>query len=76
MTTCKIQWIDQNGEPTPDTNEAVGTVYVEAHVVQIGGHGVTMGRSADYPICAEHLKRFHVEHLQAEHWVFVPKEDQ
>jgi len=39
---CKIQWIDCSGNPTPDTNEAVGFAVFKD------------GRR--FPICASHLE--------------------
>lgn len=42
MTTCQIKWIDCNGNPTPDTNDAVGHVILRAD-----------GRR--FAICREHL---------------------
>lgn len=31
MECCRIQWIDKDGKPTPDTNPAIGVVYREAY---------------------------------------------
>lgn len=72
---CQIQWIDDKGNPTPDENEAVGHVYVEEHVyIRPDGTGVKIDRSKDFGICADHLKRFHDDHLLGHNWVFVPSE--
>ncbi len=40
--TCKIQWVDCGGKPTPDQNDAVGYAVLKAD-----------GRR--FPICREHL---------------------
>jgi hypothetical protein len=60
MTTCKIQWIDKRGNPTPDNNMAIGVAWVERHWVDypaaING-GWWMEESEKFPICAEHARR-------------------
>ncbi len=48
---CQIQWIDEQGKPTPDNNEAV--CYVTFR--DITNDNVTEHRS--FLCCAEHLKR-------------------
>jgi hypothetical protein len=51
--TCKIQWIDCKGDPTPDERVAIGEVYTQDEP----------GRR--WPICAEHAKfldKFVVHH--------------
>ncbi len=66
--TCRIQWLDSDGNATPDNNEAIGRVRLEARVVQIGGIGVPMAASVWFPICAEHAKRLRERGM--EHWTF------
>lgn len=51
MTTCKIQWIDDAGNPTPDSNPAI----TEVRCVFSGSPGSKP--SEWFPICAEHLKQ-------------------
>ena len=70
---CAIQWIDDHGKPTPDTNEAIGIVYREAYVSQYPSavNGVIQfERSEDFPICAEHAKQ--LKNPGMEHWHFQP----
>ena len=45
---CTIQWIDADGEPTPDTNEAVALVRCNDSINSSG---------KKHPICEQHLKR-------------------
>lgn len=40
---CLVQWIDCRGNPTPDTNDAVG-------------YAVLKRDNRRFPICAEHAK--------------------
>ncbi len=54
---CEIQWVDAQGEPTPDTNPAIQRVRVVEHVQKIGGRAITFKQSPWYCICAEHSKR-------------------
>jgi len=56
VTTCCIKWIDANGNPTPDTNPAIGRARTVARVEQIHGRGVRFEASDWFPICAEHAK--------------------
>jgi hypothetical protein len=55
--TCKIQWIDSSGKPTPDTNPAVGHCWMVARKVPIGGRVVALDEGERFPICAEHLRQ-------------------
>lgn len=64
MKTCKIQWIDGQGNPTPDTNIAVGEAWMpERTYTMSDGRRVFFGESERFPICLEHLKRMRVERL-------------
>jgi hypothetical protein len=54
---CEIQWIDPMGNPTPDTNEAIGRVRTIDRVVQIDGRGVKVTGSQWFNICACHATR-------------------
>lgn len=53
MTTCRIQWVDDNGRPTPDTNPAVGIAVYEAHEFQVNGRSF-FAPEQRYPICEHH----------------------
>mgnify|MGYP001612907019 CR=1 FL=1 len=56
MPQCRIQWIDGEGKLTPDTNEAFGECWVEAHKsIMEDGRCVQFGESEHYPVCREHL---------------------
>lgn len=68
-TPCAIQWIDDDGRPTPDQNPAIGAVQCTAHIVQIAGRGVEIGASAWFPICADHAARLAEPGM--EHWIFA-----
>lgn len=57
MTTCKIQWIDENGETTPDQNPMIGFAWTVERDEIIEGRKVHIEGSERYPICAEHAKR-------------------
>lgn len=41
---CQIQWIDCDGKPTPDVNEAIGLAAITIR-----------GETRRFPICAAHL---------------------
>lgn len=66
--TCKIQWIDENGKRTPDSNVAVAIAY--AHEAK--SRDQRTGRAIEfwpdkfvdhYPICQDHLARVESEML-------------
>lgn len=57
MPTCEIKWIDKAGQPTPDSNVAIGRVKMLRHVVDIDGRGVVIPESAWFHICADHKAR-------------------
>jgi hypothetical protein len=56
MCKCEIQWIDKNGQATPDENPAIGRVRVVSYTSQIDGRAITFPTSRWYPICFEHAK--------------------
>lgn len=59
---CTIQWIDADGEPTPDNNEAVALVRC-TDTINCSGK--------KHPICQHHLKR--LKYL--DNWEMFPLED-
>jgi hypothetical protein len=63
--TCQIQWVDNHGNPTPDTRPAIGNCYREAYVS--ANHGA-FPQTERFAICAEHAKRL----ASLEHWIFEP----
>ena len=54
---CQIRWINADGNPTDDDNDAVQRVRTVARVQQIAGRGVCFEASPWFCICAEHSKR-------------------
>jgi hypothetical protein len=56
--TCRIQWIDESGNPTPDSNTAIGWARTYEHDLA-WGNGRTYHHDASewFPICAEHALR-------------------
>jgi hypothetical protein len=54
---CQIQWIDAQGNPTPDTNPAIARVRTKARVEQHHGRAIRFEKSDWYCICAEHAKQ-------------------
>jgi hypothetical protein len=62
MCKCKIQWIDSNGNPTPDDNDAVAmaTCYDPRTFGSAG--------SDSFPICAKHAEQA----LTLEYWKLSP----
>jgi hypothetical protein len=58
--TCQIQWIDQHGQPTPDTNPSIGRVRTKDRFSQVTPtRCVHMSASQWFHICAEHAKQMH-----------------
>lgn len=70
MTTCKIKWIDHDGNPTPDNNLAIGYVYRVAYVSQYLGRAFKYEQSERYPICCAHARQLSEPGM--EHWRFIP----
>lgn len=77
---CCIQWIDAQGNPTPDDNDAIG------YAVMTSRGTYPSGASADkvqrWPICAEHLDRMPTHKLTcwttpdaSSQWSFEPLEE-
>lgn len=64
LPTCQIQWIDKQGELTPDHNHAVGLAC--SHI---------RGAARRFPICAEHAARMpeapgYVDGVRYSFWTF------
>lgn len=58
MTKCRIQWIDSNGIPTPDDNDAIG--FATCHPISVHREDGSIYQPADHaplPICAKHAER-------------------
>lgn len=54
METCRIQWIDEDGNPTPDQNPAIGRCRTLERDTWIDGRVVHNPASEWFPICREH----------------------
>jgi hypothetical protein len=57
MHTCQIEWVDSSGQPTPDSNPAIGRCRVEAYDRVIHGRSIHFPTSQWFCICAEHAKQ-------------------
>jgi hypothetical protein len=55
--TCQIQWIDANGNPTPDNNPAIQRVRTIARDEIVSGRKVHFDASRWFCICAKHSKQ-------------------
>ena len=53
--TCKIQWIDKRGKPTPDKNPSIGYVRCLGYPCA-ENPSYTPIPTAWFPICANHLR--------------------
>lgn len=66
---CVIQWIDEQGNRTPDDNEAIQYCRIKAHIFERpvdcppnisdiwASYDIPVPASSWWPICAEHSKR-------------------
>lgn len=70
--TCQIQWINRQGQPTPDTNPSIGTCYIIAHIDHIPGRPTPyhVPESQHFHICAEHAQQLNRPGMQW--WRFEP----
>ena len=68
---CEIQWVDAYGKPTPDTNEAVGTVQCLGYPCR-SNPAYVPEPSREFPICADHLLRMPDDGR----WIFRPYFDE
>ena len=69
--TCKIRWIDADGQPTPDDNPAIGEAWmVEYTLEKLSGPSgpIRIPGSKRTPICAEHEQR--IRGYEMRHWRF------
>jgi hypothetical protein len=69
--TCTIQWVSDDGKPTPDNNSAIGYVrrvgYREPYATALNGF-IEHSTTDWFPICAEHAARLSDHGMQ--HWEF------
>jgi hypothetical protein len=68
MNLCEIKWVDAAGNPTPDTNPAIGRVRLPARVEQHHGRAITFAASRWFFICACHAEQLRKPGMGA--WVF------
>lgn len=67
--TCCIQWIDEAGHPTPDTNPAIGRVKLRSHQITLpDGRLYRVEESDWFPICQTHATRLQDPDMC--HWIF------
>lgn len=57
MPKCQIQWVDKNGQPTPDDNPAMQRVRCRGRIEQHHGRAIHFPGSNWFYICSEHSKR-------------------
>jgi hypothetical protein len=69
---CQIQWIDKQGNPTPDNNPAIQLVRTIERNEVIAGRMVHFSASQWFCICAEHSKQ--LGELGMHIWECVPLE--
>jgi hypothetical protein len=70
VPTCQIQWIDPKGQPTPDSNLAVGRVRRERYFHTLHGRTMEIPQTEWFYICAHHLHQ--LKQPGMEHWTFEP----
>jgi hypothetical protein len=70
VTSCKIRWIDDKGNPTPDANDSVGECWIVAHEELIEGRLINIPESEHFPICCRHYDELWKAGM--EHWHFEP----
>jgi len=71
MCTCRIQWIDSQGNPTPDANPAVGVAWtVDYYHMMRDGHVIHFTESEAFPICEAHRAR--MDAPETAFWRFAP----
>lgn len=68
MTTCKIRWINERGDPTDDTSVAIGRVMLPKRTQYIHGRPVTSEATDWFPICAEHAEQLQKPGMHD--WIF------
>jgi hypothetical protein len=57
LPVCQIRWIDAQGNPTPDTNPAIGRVRCKGHDQIIAGRMVHFTTSEWFHIAQNMLRR-------------------
>lgn len=62
---CEIQWVNDKGEPTPDSNEAVCQVRLGKRVLQVVHGGVELPETQWWYCCADHATRLNRSGMEA-----------
>ena len=55
--TCRIQWIDDDGRPTPDQSQSIGTITLTRTYTRGTGVGGAKEEAQSFPCCADHYRR-------------------
>jgi hypothetical protein len=66
--TCQIQWIDSQGNPTPDSAPSIGRVRTKTRTEEIAGRRVAFDASPWFHICAWHARRLSDPGMQIWEW--------
>ena len=72
MARCEIQWMDAQGDLTPDNNTAIGRVQCAPRCEIFSDTMVRFGRSRWFYICHDHAQRLNGPGMQD--WSFQPLE--
>lgn len=64
---CQIQWVDDKGNTTGDSNPAIGEVYIGEYIDPQYG---LFRETVKFPICARHKQRLADRGMH--HWQFIP----
>jgi hypothetical protein len=68
LPVCQIRWIDAQGNPTPDTNPAIGRVRCKGRDQIIAGPMVHFTTSEWFHICAEHAAQMSKPGMEIWEW--------
>jgi hypothetical protein len=68
--TCQIQWIDDDGAPTPDSKPAIGSCWTLGRRTLIHGRLVSIPESQHYLICEDHARQLSEPDMNG--WAFEP----
>ena len=78
ISTCKVQWADHTGQPTPDNDRAVAIAFYTFPKEIKDSSGNVLLRLVEsvpeesWPICQVHLDRAIKEGLDKQGWRFSP----
>jgi len=72
---CKIQWIDDNGKGSPDTNQATHMAQFHTPIFNKNGSTISYTETIreEYPICPKHMEMVTTEmYYPLGAWSFIP----